>query len=328
MLHWLTGLASDTATAVWDTFAGVWVYLLISIVMAAALTTYVGTDRLQGWLRGRVWLGVTGATALAVFTPFCACGTLAVVLAGLATAAPWAPLVAFIVSSPLTSPAELFLSAGLFGWRFALVFFTGAVLIGLGAGWATMRIEARGWLRNQARAAAPGAGSRAAACPPSASRRRRAGIGPGTASVKEVRGGWRGRLRTDDLVREIRTLGWRILWYFTLFTVVGYLVIEAVPTGWLTGLLGGDRWFSVPLAAGLGIPAYVNTEASLPMVAALMAGGMGAGPALAFLVTGAGTCFGTMAGLLVIARRRVVALVVALLAVSALAMGWLGGWFL
>lgn len=322
MLLWLTGLAADTATAVWNTFAGVWVYLLISIAMAAALTTYVGTDRLQGWLHRRVWLGVAGATALAVFTPFCACGTLAVVLAGLATAAPWAPLVAFIVSSPLTSPAELFLSAGLFGWRFALVFFTGAILIGLGAGWATMGVEARGWLRNQARAAAPGAGSR-----PSVSRRR-AGMGPGTASVKEVRAGWRGRLRLDDLVRELRSLGWRILWYFTLFTVVGYLVIEAVPTGWLTGLLGGDQWFSVPLAAGLGVPAYVNTEASLPMVAALMAGGMGAGPALAFLVTGAGTCFGTMAGLLVIARRRVVTLVVALLVVSALAMGWLGGWFL
>lgn len=328
MLHWLYGLAADTATAVWDTFAGVWVYLLISIVAAAVLTTYAGIDRLQGWLRRRMWLGVAGAVALAVFTPFCACGTHAVLLAGLATSVPWAPLVAFIVSSPLTSPAELFLSAGLFGWRFAMVFFTGAVLIGLGAGWATMRVEALGWLRNQARAAAPATGRRAAVCPPSATRRRRAGTGPGAASVTEVRAGWRGRLRLDDFVRELRSLGWRILWYFTLFTVVGYLVIQAVPTGWLTGLLGGDRWFSVPLAAGLGFPAYVNTEASLPVVAALMAGGMGAGPALAFLVTGAGTSFGATAGLLVIARRRVVALVVALLAVSALAMGWMGGWFL
>jgi uncharacterized membrane protein YraQ (UPF0718 family) len=52
--------------------------------------------------------------------------------------------------------------------------------------------------------------------------------------------------------------------------------------------------------------------------------GMGAGPALAFLVTGAGTSLGAVGGLFVIARKRVVALVVALLFAGALAIGWLG----
>jgi uncharacterized membrane protein YraQ (UPF0718 family) len=37
----------------------------------------------------------------------------------LAAEAPWAPIVAFMVASPLTSPSELLLSAGLFGWGFA-----------------------------------------------------------------------------------------------------------------------------------------------------------------------------------------------------------------
>jgi uncharacterized membrane protein YraQ (UPF0718 family) len=54
-----------------------------------------------------------------------------------------------------------------------------------------------------------------------------------------------------------------------------------------------------------------------------MDGGMGPGPAMAFLVTGAGTSIGAVSGLFVIARTRVVALVVGLLFGGALVLGWL-----
>jgi uncharacterized membrane protein YraQ (UPF0718 family) len=47
---------------------------------------------------------------------------------------PWAPIVAFMVASPLTSPEELLLSAGLFGWPFALTFLTGTIALGSAAG--------------------------------------------------------------------------------------------------------------------------------------------------------------------------------------------------
>lgn len=80
---------------------------------------------------------------------------------------------------------------------------------------------------------------------------------------------------------------------------------------------------AVPLAALIGIPVYLNTDGSRPLVATLMDGGMGAGPALAFLITGAGTSVGAISGMLLIARRRVVALVVGLLYVGAVALGWL-----
>ena len=64
----------------------------------------------------------------------------------------------------------------------------------------------------------------------------------------------------------------------------------------LTGLLGDDSALAVPLAALLGIPVYVNSDGSLPLVAALMHGGMGSGAAMAFLITGAGTSIGAVSG--------------------------------
>lgn len=81
--------------------------------------------------------------------------------------------------------------------------------------------------------------------------------------------------------------------------------------------------FAVPLAALLGIPVYVNSEGSLPMVASLMQGGMGSGAAMAFLITGAGTSIGAVSGMLLIARWRVVALVTGSLLVGAIATGYL-----
>ena len=67
-------------------------------------------------------------------TPFCSCGTTAIVPGMLATRTPSAPIVAFMAASPLTSPEELVLSGGLFGWPLDLIFFTGTITLGLAAG--------------------------------------------------------------------------------------------------------------------------------------------------------------------------------------------------
>jgi uncharacterized membrane protein YraQ (UPF0718 family) len=316
-MGYVADLLSRVAGDVMATVANVWPFLLISVIAAAAVTTYVGTERVSALLNRRAGMAIGGAVLLATLTPFCSCGTTAVLLGAMAASAPWAPLVAFMVSSPLTSPSELVLSAGLFGWSFALWFFVGTIVLGILAGVITRSIETTGWLRGQARMQTDeGCGGSCAVEPVTLS------VGPGTAAVTELPP-LRQRVRFDDFVTEFVTVGRRIAVFFLAFTAAGYLLIEAIPTDWLSTHLGGDSPLAVPLAALLGIPAYLNTEASLPLVAGLMDGGMGPGPAMAFLVTGAGTSIGAITGLLVIARRRVVGLVVALLFTGSLALGWL-----
>ncbi|MGZ8513811.1 MAG: permease, partial [Candidatus Limnocylindrales bacterium] len=97
----------------------IWPFLALGVMSAAALKVYVGTGRITGLFQRRTGYAVVGSVAAAVATPFCSCGTTAVVLSMIATTAPWAPIVAFMVASPLTSPDELFVSAGLFGWPLA-----------------------------------------------------------------------------------------------------------------------------------------------------------------------------------------------------------------
>jgi uncharacterized protein len=333
---WLVSLVSRVVADVGSMLAADWPYLLVSIVAAAAVPVYVGTGRLGIWLSRRRWVAISAAVLLATLTPFCSCGTTAIVLGMIATRAPWAPIVAFMVASPLTSPEELFLSAGLFGWPFALVFFGGTIVLGFAAGAVTDLVERTGWLARQARMRDRDSGSCTTAGSEGACRAAvgdggpvAARPGPATATAvlapATVRAGLAARLRLPQFARELRTTGRRLAVYFLGFGTVGYLAIELLPGGLLTSLLGGHSAGSVVLAAVLGIPVYLTTEASLPMVAALIHGGLGLGPAMAFLVTGAGTSVGAITGAFVIARARVIALVVGLLFGGALALGWLTG---
>ena len=112
---------------------------------------YLDKDAVAEFLRRHEKGGVVAATAAAVGTPLCSCGTTAVVLGMMAGSMPWAPIIAFMVASPLTSPEELLYSAGLFGWPFAIAFFAASIVLGLGGGiagtvWIRGRCATRGGL--------------------------------------------------------------------------------------------------------------------------------------------------------------------------------------
>ena len=332
---------AHVANQVLTSLAHNWPFLLVGIVSASAIKLYVGTDRIAGLLRRRTDVAVGGAVAAAVGTPFCSCGTTAVVLSMLASSVPWAPIVAFMVASPLTSPDELFVSAGLFGWPFAVFFFGASILLGIAGGVAAYVAEKAGLLENQARFLER-SGSRPAVVPAlaavapvvvaavapvgcgGASSSAMPSLGPGAASVVEFAPFWV-RWRLPELGRELYSLAPKMLLMFVGFATIGYAAIELIPQAWMTTLLGGSNPLSVVVAATLGIPLYVSSEGNLPLVASLMHGGMGPGPAMAFLITGAGTSIGAISGGLLIARWRVIAVVVGTLWVGAVALGLLAG---
>ena len=423
-------------------FAHNWPYLIISIVISVLLKLYLDADKAAKFLLRHQRAGVLGATAVAVTTPLCSCGTTAVVLGMMASLLPWAPIVAFMVASPLTSPEELVYSAGLFGWHFAWAFFISSILLGLVGGLAGAILEKRGWLKNQARMAERGGdadwnspsphplprGAREKSPSPrllpqeareeaqiagvnrwefgtvggltlqpddeqaSSGRWNAAGkqktdgcgcgepdeespvfeqamggcscsapvqeteatrvetgscacskaavvttepaetpdaeaqsggcscgapAGTGTSSQAKPRVTWR------LFGKELFTTGKRLLIMFAGFAFIGYLLNNLIPAAWVAAIFGKGNIYSVPLAATLGVPFYINTEGSLPLVRALIDGGMSQGAALAFLITGAGTSVGAIAGALTIARWRVIGLVVGTLWVGAVVVGFL-----
>jgi uncharacterized membrane protein YraQ (UPF0718 family) len=263
-----------------------------------------------------------------------------------------------MVASPLTSPEELFYSAGLFGWPFAIAFFVASILLGLMGGAIASFADSRGWLKDQARIAAPKSPAfslgimgapmptttqsvavNTSCCTPSpltvpVSLNLAAATSAGTTSCgcsssalelpvisKPVAEPEKPVVTFQMFTSEIWSISKRLLPLFFGFTFVGYILNGLIPVAWITSLFGAGHTYSIPLAATLGLPFYINTEASLPLVRAMLESGMSQGAALAFLITGAGTSIGAIGGALTIARWRVLAIVIGTLWAGAILIG-------
>ena len=334
----ILSLLQYTFGKVIETFSHNWFLLVISIFISAALKLYIDQDAIARFLRRNTKNSILISTGIAVGTPFCSCGTTAVVLGMMASTIPWAPIVAFLVASPLTSPQELFYSAGLFGWPFAIAFFIASILLGLIGGAIASFAESRDWLANQARMAGQNSSSLSlgimggpapvalpVALQPTASAAQRAYTSnrvelpvislPKLESAKPA-------VTFRGFVQEVYDVSKRLLPLFFGFTFVGYLLNGLIPAVWMTSLFGTGHVYSIPLAATLGLPFYLNTEASLPLVRAMLESGMSQGAALAFLITGAGTSLGALGGALTIARWRVIAIVIGTLWVGSILIGF------
>ncbi|HEU0297595.1 MAG TPA: permease [Anaerolineales bacterium] len=334
----IISLLQYTFGKVLETFSHNWLLLVLSIMISAALKLYVDQDAIARFLRRNTKNSVLMSTGVAVTTPLCSCGTTAVVLGMMASTVPWAPIIAFMVSSPLTSPQELFYSAGLFGWNFAVAFFVASILLGLAGGAIANFAEARGWLANQARMAAPKSpahslGIMAGPAPLELPIILQPAVEPAQCGctsnrvelpviVQPVAVPAKPSITPQMFMHEIWTISQRLLPIFFGFTFIGYLLNGLIPTAWITSLFGAGHAYSIPLAATLGLPFYINTEASLPLVRAMIDSGMSQGAALAFLITGAGTSLGALGGALTIARWRVIAIVVGTLWLGSILLGF------
>ncbi len=336
---WLNFLTS--IEKVWHTLGNNWPYLLVGVLISVLMQRYLNVEKATAFLQRYRSAGVLAATAAAVGTPLCSCGTTAVVLGMMANAMPWAPIVAFMVSSPLTSPQELIYSAGLFGWPFALAFFAASIVLGLLGGAVAALLEDRGWLANQTRLTLAPAAPRpvenaasvccavtgpvvqpaAAACCTAAAPAVSAAPERVTICACQDEPAAGVETGTSNLLLEALRSGARLLAMFVGFAFVGYFLNGLIPAAWVAALFGPGAVYSVPLAATLGLPLYINSEASLPLVKTLIEAGMSPGSALAFLIAGSGTSMGAVAGALTIARWRVIAVVVGTLWLGAILAG-------
>ncbi len=337
----ISSLLQYTFGKVVETFSHNWYLLLLSIIVSAALSLYVDQEAIARFLRRNTKNSVLMSTGIAVTTPLCSCGTTAIVLGMMASTVPWAPIVAFLVSSPLTSPQELFYSAGLFGWDFAIAFFVASILLGLLGGAIASFAEGRGWLKDQARMGMPKSpalsvgvmSSPASLNLPVFPQPAVEAAGPSQFAfspnrvelpilAQPVLEPAKRSITLKLFLQEVWTISRRLLPLFIGFTFVGYLLNGLIPTTWITSLFGAGHAYSIPLAAILGLPFYINTEASLPLVRAMLDSGMSQGAALAFLITGAGTSLGALGGALTIARWRVIAIVIGTLSVGSILIGF------
>jgi len=245
-------------------------------------------------------MAIIAAALFGAMSPFCSCGVIPVVAALLVAGVPLAPVMAFWISSPLMSPEKYILASAVFDPGFATVYLLTAIALGLFAGFAIHALVGRGLLRNVLRDGVVGGGCSAGA----------AKAEHGDAPV--VWKFWRDTERRAAFSETATASGLFLLKWLSLAFLIESLMVAYLPPDTVGQVLGGDAWWTVPASTAVGIPAYLNGFAAIPMIARLVELGAAPGAALAFLTAGAVTSIPAAMGVFALVRRPVFALYLAI----------------
>jgi uncharacterized membrane protein YraQ (UPF0718 family) len=275
LLAFLPEQALASAGFVLDAFAWILPFLLASVLLAAWLKA-AGADRMIGATVSRSpGRAVVAFAAAGALSPFCSCGVVPLIAALLAAGVPLPAVMAFWVASPLMDPEMFVLMWAMIGLEFTLAKTLAAFALGLGAGFATLAAQRAGLFAAPLRAISTGGCGTGNTC------------GSDGVAPMELRWAfWRDQARRAAFAAEARDIGLFLAkWLLFAFTIES-LMVRWLPPETIVSYLGGENVFAIPLAVAIGVPAYLNGFAAVPLVGELMSMGMAPGAALAFLVAG------------------------------------------
>lgn len=262
--------AAASLDKVWTSLSHTAPYLLLSIGIAA----WAGASDADGLIAK----AFTGTPALMIFlgavaggfSPFCSCGVIPLIAALLAMRVPLSAVMAFWLASPVMDPSMFFLTSGVLGFEFAVAKTIAAVSLGMFGGWSVHLLSGTAALRDPLKDGVGGGCGGAAV----------------TGSKEVVWAFWKDEARREKFVKEaVKTTLFLAKWLILAFLLES-LMLAWIPAETVTQALGGTGVGPIAVATFVGVPAYLNGYAALPLIGGLIEQGMAPGAGLAFLVAG------------------------------------------
>lgn len=298
--------AQESLRFILKALAGVAPFLLLSI----AITAYAkasGADRLIAKaFTGHQSRMILFAALMGALSPFCSCGVIPVIAALLAMGVPLAPVMAFWLASPLMDPSMFFITAGTLGFDFAIYKAFAAIAIGLFGGFGTYAMARSGYFTLALRD----------------------GVGNGGCGGAPIRSGkevawafWKEPERRALFPKNAMSNGLFLGKWLTIAFFLESLMLAYVPGETVSAWIGGTGWTTVAAATFVGIPAYLNGYAALPLVSGLIEQGMAPGAAMAFLLAGGVSSIPAAIAVWALARPPVFAAYLGFATLGAFALG-------
>ena len=281
-------------------------YLILSIAIAAWAGA-TGADNLIAKAFTGAPLLMIGLGALAGgLSPFCSCGVIPLIAALLAMGVPLSAVMAFWLASPIMDPSMFVLTAGVLGWEFAVAKTLAAIGLGVFGGLVVYGLDRGGALADPLRE----------------------GVGNGGCGGSKIRAPkpvvWKFWTEEDRRAKfgktALSTTLFLAKWLFLAFLLES-LMLAWIPAETVTSALGGQGLLPIAIATFVGVPAYLNGYAALPLVGGLIEQGMASGAGLAFLVAGGVTSIPAAMAVWALAKPKVFVLYLALSLSGAFAVG-------
>ncbi len=246
-------------------------FLLLSVGIAAYAKASGADNLIAKAFQGHLALMVVFASLMGALSPFCSCGVIPLIAALLSMGVPLPAVMAFWLSSPIMDPSMFVLTSGTLGLEFAVAKTLAAIAIGLGGGFAMVALSKNALFANPLR---PEVGNG----------------GCGASSIRDpkavVWSFWGDENRRQAFAKSGTSNLLFLGKWLTLAFLLESLMLAYVPADLVAQVVGGGGLLPVLGATLVGIPAYLNGYAALPLVDGLMSQGMSPGAGMAFLVAG------------------------------------------
>ena len=272
--------------------------LVIVIYVMGLLRALLSPERVRGFVRGRPdWQARGLAVTLGAVTPFCSCSSVPLFIGFVEAGIPLGVTFSFLIASPMINEVAAVILVGILGWKLAALYVAAGLLVAWFGGLAMQAFKRERWVEEYVWKIRMGQIDLPEPDTSSTARHRYA-----VAEVKEIVGR---------------------IWKWVLLGIgVGALFHGFVPEAWVSEHLGGDAWYTVPAAVGLGIPLYSNATGVIPVAEAMLTKGVAVGTTLALMMSVAALSLPEMLILRKVIKWQALALFAGVLAVAFTLVGW------
>ncbi|MFH0753015.1 MAG: SO_0444 family Cu/Zn efflux transporter [Candidatus Omnitrophota bacterium] len=285
-------------------------YLLFGFFVAGLLKVFLKEDFVARYLGAHDFMSILKAAVLGIPLPLCSCGVISTALGLRKQGASKAAILSFMISTPTTGVDSIFATYALLGGFYTVFRVLATLAVALIVGSAALLIKDSRKVSRVKEDKCPHCHDQG---------KSQSGIScahPGHNVGLKLKAAF--QYGFYDLLKDS---GPSIL----LGVFIGGAISYFFPTSFVEKYLG-NVWLSMIFMLAVGVPMYVCSTGSIPIVAALMMKGLNPGAGFVFLITGPVTNAISFA---VIAREfgtKSMVLFLVSLVLGSLAMGWLFNW--
>ena len=279
----------------------IFVLLSVLIFVISYIQSYFPPERTKKILGRFHGIGAnTLAALLGTVTPFCSCSSIPLFIGFTGAGLPLGVTFSFLISSPLVDLGSLVLLTGIFGGKVAIAYvIVGLVLAVLGGS-----LIEHLHLENEVEEFIRKAG--------------RIDLDSPELSLSD-----RLEYAKDQVVATVK----KVAPYIFIGVGIGALIHNFIPQSFVETVLGGDKWYSVPLATLVGVPMYADIFGTIPVAESLFAKGAGLGTILSFMMAVTALSLPSMIMLRKAVKPKLLAVFFSIVTVGIMLIGFLFNYF-
>lgn len=282
------------------------IFILLSVLIfgISYIQSYFPPERskkLLGRFRG-IKGNVIGAL-LGTVTPFCSCSSIPIFMGFTSAGLPLGVTFSFLISSPMVDLGSLALLMSIFGGKIAVAYVIVGLIVAIVGGTLIEKLHLEEEVEDYILQAANT-----------------------DTELPELTVKDRIEYAKDQVKSTVR----KVAPYIFAGVAIGATIHNLIPEVWVEQILGGNHFYSVPLAVLVGVPMYADIFGTIPVAESLLMKGAGLGTILAFMMAVTTLSLPSLVMLSKAVKRKLLLIFTGIVTAGIVLVGYLfnaGAWF-